>query len=156
MGELEIGDPEDKYSYYRNWFTFDLTRLSGRVIDARLEVTCWQGIGPDDKEDLGLFDVSTDAAPLNGRPIRSARIYEDLGSGTSYGMYRISTNLDWETVVVLPLNGQAVEDINRAAGGFFSIGGALLSIEPGGADEALFGSSGGDGIQRLVVTLAES
>jgi hypothetical protein len=57
------------------------------------------------------------------------------------------------------LNAAAIEDIQTASGGFFSIGGALQSIVAGGSNEGLFSSSSSSGeprIHRLILNTAPS
>lgn len=54
----------------------------------------------------------------------------------------------------LPLNAAGVADINRAAGGFFSIGGRLMDTRRG--ERYLFGFSGRSGVQALVVRLGSA
>ena len=136
----------------RNFFTFDLSSLSGRVISATLEVRRYGGRGQA-TETLGLFGVSTDPATLNHNVGRDSAIFDDLGSGTSYGTFTVSTSGSSSGTVSYPLNSDGVAAVEAAAGGFFSIGGALLSIS-GVGSQYLHGSSSGTGIQRLVVEVS--
>jgi dipeptidyl aminopeptidase/acylaminoacyl peptidase len=142
------GSEPDQRGEYRNFFTFDLSSLTGRVISARLELTRFGYGSADPSETLGLFDVSTGARTLNRNNGASAAIFEDLGTGTSYGTFEVSGSAEPSDVLSLPLNAAALADINAAAGGFFSMGGRLLSAE---AHQSLFGDSNEGGVQRLVV-----
>jgi len=145
----------------RNFFTFDLSPLSSEwVVSARLEVQAYFGAG-DPTETLGLFDVSTNAWRLNQNDGTSGAIFQDLGSGKSYGSFEVSTTAPPDGLLRFPLSWEAVADINAARGGFFSIGGALTSLtstrgvtSTGGLPrEMLLTSSFGIGTQRLVVCL---
>ena len=129
----------------RNFFTFDLSSLTGAVVSATLELR--RSFNQSSSPTLGLFDVSTDPATLNNNTGTSAGIFDDLGSGKSYGAFRVPDGAA-DDVLRFPLNAAAIADIQARAGGFFSIGGAILG---GGF---LFGGGGGSegsGIQRLVV-----
>ena len=146
-------------STYRDFFTFDLSRLRGVPIAARLEVTRFISESESPTETLGLFDVSTAAATLNRTGnVQSKAIFDDLGSGTSYGQFQMPTAGDPQQVLSFPLNGAAVSRIGAARGGFFSIGGSLLSLAPGDHADSYFASSSLDldptSVQRLVVEVA--
>ncbi len=138
---------------FRNFFTFDLSSLALTVTSATLELTRFEYASTEEIETLGLFDVSTDAVALNNNVGTSASIYNDLGSGVSYGEFEILSDGLSTEILSFELNTAAIGDINAAMGGWFSIGGALLS--PGspmpGGTEVLFGGSDGSGEQRLVL-----
>src|SRR5437764_4299684 len=136
----------------RSFFTFDLSSLSQTALSATLEVVRYRYSSPDPSETLGLFDVTTDAATLNNNTGTSATIFADLGSGTSYGTFVIPAYSSSSTeTLTFPLNAAAIANIN-ASTGFFSIGGALLSLNPSdGSYEFVFDTASGFGIQRLIV-----
>lgn len=92
--------------------------------------------------------MSTEAQRLNRNNEVNAAVFEDLGTGTSYGTFEVSGSGEPSDILSLPLNEAALADINAAAGGFFSIGGRLLGAE---VQQFLFGDSGEGGVQRLVV-----
>jgi hypothetical protein len=79
---------------FRSFFTFDLSALNGTVTSAVLDL-CKGDYGefgkpaPDGSEVLGLYSVETDAASLNLGSGINMSIFEDLGSGTSYGEFEI-------------------------------------------------------------------
>jgi hypothetical protein len=137
---------------HRNFFTFDLSELEGTVVSATLVVRKFSGKG-EPTETLRLFDVVTDAAALNDNRAIVPRIYKDLGRGHRYGTFDLSTadETSRADVFELPLLELALSDIQSAAGGFFSIGGRLLTSEDGGF---LFGGSSGHGKQLLIVQTA--
>jgi hypothetical protein len=137
----------------RNFFTFDLSSLTGTVVSARLEVVRYVYGSPDDSETLGLFDVATDAATLNNADGNSATIFNDLGTGVSYGTFVVDRYTPSSTeTLIFSLNAAAIADIN-AASGFFSIGGSLQSIV--GPNEGIAGGSESTGIQRLIVETSD-
>jgi len=132
----------------RSFFTFDLSSLTGPVISATLELQNYS----TNTGTLGLFDVHTDTETLNNTGGTNNGIFTDLGTGASYGTFPVSGSLPTTHILSFQLNQQAIDDINAAAGGFFSIGGRSMEFQavPNFA-ETIFGSSGGDGPQRLIV-----
>lgn len=156
--ETRANDSMDNYivgrccgELHRNFFTFDLSSLEERVLAATLKLRRYWDRG-DPRETLGLFDVVTPAQQLNENADPDPVIYEDLGTGKSYGIFKVSTEGTYkDQVFSFPLNSAAVTDINAARGRFFSIGGDLLSVS-GEHRQSLFASSDGAGPQRLVVT----
>src|SRR5262249_12747331 len=145
VGRLSSGD------VLRDFFTFNLASLTEQATGATLLLTRNLGSG-NATQTLNLFDVSTPAATLNANTGTSATIFADLGSGTSYGTFTVTNSGPLTEVLSFTLNAAAVADINAAAGGFFSIGGALDPITGTGA-QVLFGASGGQrGTQQLVLT----
>ena len=114
------------------------------MTSATLELQRYQSLAAT----YSLFDVSTDPVTLNNNTGTSATIFEDLGTGTSYGSFVVAGAGLPTDVLSFALNAAALADIAGAAGGFFSIGG---SVAPG--SNALFGASSGLGIQRLVLTV---
>ena len=129
---------------HNNYFSFDLSSLNLTVLSARLELKKYEYHSSADSETYGLFDVSTDAAILNNMIGPNAQIYNDLGTGLSYGEYVVSAEGSPDDILSFELNSSAVSDINASAGGWFSIGGSLLSIDGstiGSGTEVIFGTS---------------
>jgi len=119
----------------RSFFTFDLSGFSlaagevivGATFSGNTFTTQGDGLRV---ETLGFFDVSTDAATLNNNQGLNASIFNDLGTGTQYGAYDFTgqtDNLDF----AVALNNDFIADATAAQGGFLSIGGSLLTIDPG-------------------------
>ena len=139
----------------RSFFTFDLStlELSGRTItSAALQVQGGNASG-DPIETVHFFDVSTDAATLNDNATASAAIFEDLGTGTSYGSHDLPAGSPYGTpsgLLWLPLDAAAIADITTASGGYFSVGAAILDFS-GQLHEIAFGFTSNEGIQQLVV-----
>ncbi len=139
----------------RSFLTFDLSTLdlTGRTItSAALQIQSGIAIG-DPVETVNLFDVSTDAATLNANDASSAAIFEDLGTGTSYGSHDLQAGAPAGTqagLLWLPLNAAGIADITNATGGYFSIGAAILNFS-GQVQEIAFGYTTNEGVQQLVV-----
>jgi hypothetical protein len=95
-----------------------------------------------------MFDVSTDAATLNRNNGSSPAIFEDLGTGRSYGTLAVNRGLLGD--LSFRLNATAVADIEAARGGYFSLGGRLVSFSRPDP-EFVFGGTGGGPPARLRV-----
>ncbi len=141
----------------RSFFTYDLSSLYLTVIDAKLELRRYDYASSVSSETLGLFDVSTGANTLNYNVGTSIDIFEDLGSGLCYGEYEVFNTGSSEDIISIQLNDFAIDDINNAMGGWFSIGCSLLTIDGttvGSGTESIFGNSHIDGEpQRLVLEI---
>jgi len=140
-------DSVDRSDETRNFFSFDLSSLSGTVTAATLKLQSFYVNAPDGVFDYGLFDVSTDVATLNDNTGADGAIFDDLGTGTTYGAVAITES--GEDIVSVPLNAAGIAAVNSAAGGFFSVGGAPVdetgaSFAQGSSPlEYAFGFSGG-------------
>lgn len=142
VGWVFENNPETE-NIARNYFTFDLTDAceAERVI---LRATRFSQTAPIT---YTLFDVTTPAGPLNAENAYDAAVFEDLGSGTSFGSFNVSPG-DAAQVLSFPLNAAGVAAYNSARGGFYSIGGSAPDAEPG---DYLFGFSGtSQGSQHLI------
>lgn len=139
-------------SDHRNFFTFFVpSSLSGSQIAS---ATLLQGRGvssPDNEteETIGLFDVTTNPTTLNHNEGLNLSIWNDLGSGASYGQFIVPGSGPNTTVLELPLNSTGRSELTAHIGSYFSIGGSLLSNN---LDDFLFGGNvGGTAALRLVV-----
>ena len=115
----------------RSFYTFDLSGLTGYVTNAVLSL---RHSDQANTVNLSLWDVSTPADIVNRNGGLNLNIFNDLGSGKSYGSFVVPTG-GFNRYFDLALNDQALQDIN-AAKGFFTIG---ASVDPG---QAIFGNSG--------------
>lgn len=136
----------------RSWFAFDLSSVAGTITGITFEVTRY---GQSGNLTLGIFDVTTPASqlPLNRGAGVFPAIFNDLGSGTSYGTFSVSNGSSTD-VLSLALNPAAIVDAN-AASGYFAIGAAIVGsssgfIFAGSNDEP--GNGGSGYTQRLVIT----
>jgi len=140
-------------AFERDFFSFDLTSLDlqGKAIVSAtlgLSTATIQGDGQ-----FSLFDVDTNALTLNHPSNTNSGIYNDLGSGTSYGSFLVVTG-DSNTVKSFSLSSSAFADIVSHAGksgtdGYFSIGGtySLPNLRA-------FTGSGDTGTQSLTIVTA--
>jgi hypothetical protein len=131
---------------FRNFFSFDLSSACA-ASGVTLYLTRSVQTGPLTYD---LFDVSTPAARLNANDGASVAIFDDLGTGTSFGSFPVAGGGE-DDVLSFPLNTAGVAAFNAARGGFFSIGGSTPNVA-GLGDHYLYGVSGGSGTQQLVVT----
>ena len=135
-------------------------------MSARLELVSYSYLSSASSETYGLFDVHTDAVTLNYNEGTNPTIFADLGSGVSYGTFLVERPPPWiptptiansstdSNVLTFQLNADAIANINATAGGFFSIGGTLLTLDGTTnyfGDEGLFGFSYGTGPQLLIL-----
>lgn len=122
-----------------SYFTFDLNAasLAGMQINsATLRVSLGNSPGLEPTETLELFDVSTDAVTLNGTGETNntikTNIFNDLGSGTSYGTTDFNTGGAANSLIDFNLNADGLNAIALAAGAggspnYFSIGAVLTT-----------------------------
>ncbi|UKP00954.1 colicin E3/pyocin S6 family cytotoxin [Nostoc sp. UHCC 0870] len=159
IGDYAVGEGFRTFSnlpvgpLFRSAVSFDLSSLSSQVTSAKLQLQKNRTSG-DPIETLGLFEVTTDANTLYTSSYVSPAIYEDLGTGRSYGTFDVATGGNTSEILEFELNEAAIAAINAASGDFFSIGLALLSANPNNTTQAaeyLFAFSGNAGIQRLVL-----
>ncbi|RIL07235.1 MAG: hypothetical protein DCC71_03850 [Proteobacteria bacterium] len=157
---------------FRNFFVFDLSTLdlTGLVVaSARLEVQRYNASTLIEGYvfEYGLFDVGTDAATLmadHPGPLPNADgvdVYEDLGSGASYGSLAVDPLAgDADDLLQFDLSAAALADLGAAAGGFFAIGGAITNLQfnagtihagSGGIGDGMQPPVRDPGIQRLVI-----
>jgi hypothetical protein len=135
----------------RDFFTFDLSSAC-QATAVSLQLSRLGGFASErfaDSIPLDLFDVNTPAATLNNNSGANLEIWNDLGSGVSFGHFDITPGQPSD-VITLPLNSAGVAAFNAARGGFFSIGGT--GPTPGFPDSyTLFDGDAHEGIQQLLV-----
>lgn len=119
---------------HRNFFSFWIPPDLGTVAGATLSYTIGSG-SPENEafEEIGLYDVGVDAVMLNDNSGANAAIYADLGSGLNYGTFIVPGEGDSSSPTEFQLNSSAINAINSHIagspdGGYFSIGGSLLTI----------------------------
>jgi hypothetical protein len=146
---------------HRDFFTFYLPAsefVGQTIMSATFRVTegGWNQVDVSNSKTIEFFDVSTDAATLNKNDGTNDAIFDDLGTGVSYGLFDVSTvPASALSVLEFALNEAALSDMNHAIGGYFSIGGS----RPGAidrVDDFGFSSTGSidqpGGLQELVLT----
>jgi hypothetical protein len=141
----------------RNFFVFDLSGQTLPIVSASLNLTDVPGGYHSSlaSDTYGLFDVSTPVAALAASGTGQTGIFNDLGSGVSYGSQTITMANDG-TVISTPLNAAGIAAFNSSRGGLFAVGGALTSIS-GSSTQVLFGSSGNPtDTMQLLITPADA
>ena len=146
---------------FHDYFTFDLSalNLAGRTItSATLNVPSYFGTSASGQTSFRytVFDVSTSPTALNAtQPSGNLGIYNDLGSGNSYGAFTVPVNASG--VLNFALSGAALNDIRNSAGGDFSTGGVLSLTSgaalPANSTEFLFSGSDTQNQGRPTLTL---
>lgn len=150
-----VGDLLETSPVHRNFFVFDLNSVGQQIIGAELQLYNprygYAGFHSVDRFEIySLFDVSTDLTILrNGSGGVAA--FNDLGTGTFYGSYRVSSEDNGETLLI-PLNLAAINDLNSTSGSI-ALGGAITSLNSVNDTEVLFGGSGNAPSSRLKLTL---
>ena len=126
-------------SSLRSFYTFNLASVTDAVVALELQITRGISVGnKESTEEVRFFDVTTSAPVLNKNTGLNSSNFEDLGSGDSYGSFQIpGTGPNFEQFT-FTLNEPAVANINAARGGFFSIGGILISDN---GDDVVFGGA---------------
>jgi hypothetical protein len=140
---------------FRNWFAFDLAGV-GNVTGATLRLYTSNYSSPDATETYTLFDVGTPVATLRGGGAGLVGIFNDLGTGATYGSRNYSA-ADDGLVRDITLNAAAIAAINAALGGEFALAGALTSLSGLEQLEFVFGdSTGGVGeLRQLILQVPE-
>jgi hypothetical protein len=137
-----------------DYFTFDISGFGNHCAlgtSATLTIPPGgNGSGPAFLS-YGLFDVSTDPLVLNTPGGPNTAIYNDLGSGKSYGTFLLPTGAFLGATLNLSAVVRAAINQAHANGQqFFSIGGSLIN-PPGGS--YLFGFTGWQNPPDTPVTL---
>jgi len=123
---------------HRNFFSFDVSSAC-QAAAVTLQLRRFNQTGP---MTYSLSDVSTPAEVLNQNEGSSQAIFEDLGSGTTFGSFPVDPGTRTD-ILSFPLNSAGVAAFNAVRGGYFSLGGRS-SGEGDPGDSFLFGSSNPD------------
>jgi hypothetical protein len=140
----------------RDYFVFNLAGVTQTILGAQLNLFNPAGgySSPDPTETYTAFDVSTAIPALEASGPGQIAIFNDLGSGTSYGAQTVSAASNGQTVSVA-LNAAAVSALNAGRGGQVAVGGAVTTIS-GPADQFIFAfTNTGTEAKQLVLTFAE-
>ena len=111
---------------YRNFFVFDLAQVNGHVAAARLELTN-QPYSATGHVPFTLFDVLTPASDLVQYQAAAKAIFEDLGSGQTYGHIEDAAD---GPVVAIELNSNFLYALNTRQSALFALGGRLDDSAP--------------------------
>jgi hypothetical protein len=137
---------------YNSFYVFSLAGITQPIAAAQIEIYNPAGgySSANSSETLGFFDVSTPIATLEAGGSGETAIYNDLGTGVSYGTNTVSAADDSLTVST-GLNSAAISALNAAEGTQFAIGGSLPLVT-GTVNRFIFGNSGGN-TPQLALTL---
>lgn len=134
------------YPTVRGFAEFDLSGVSGCIRAGAFLLQPDQNFGGDPIESYSLWQVTTDAATLNGdwTTTLNPPVYADLGDGVNYGAFSVDTSAIGVPVTV-PLTVGALDDISAKLGGSFVLGLRPDSLtKPPTADEWVRFGFGGD------------
>ncbi|WP_160827580.1 PEP-CTERM sorting domain-containing protein [Nitrosomonas sp. JL21] len=106
---------------HNNFFTFDLSAVSGNVISASLTLYSYDVIGSS--IEYQLFDITSPLTDVRTSGT-NVSVYNDLMSGLSYGTFMYNPS-DSDQTRTLVLNSNGISDLNDAIGGGFGIGGTI-------------------------------
>jgi hypothetical protein len=96
-------------SLWNNFFVFDLSQIQGTVVSAALGVT--NGTLYNGPLTYNLWDVTTPVGLLYDGLSPNAAIYNDLGSGISYGSFAL-TDTNFSDIDNFALDAAAIAEIN--------------------------------------------
>jgi hypothetical protein len=137
----------------RSFFSFyvDPATLAGRTPEtATLLIQRYGTFTDDPLETVGFFDVGTPADELANNVMTDVAIWNDLGSGTSYGTFDVLAGGSPSDVLSFALNDAALSAIAAAGGGYFSVGAAVLT-----GDGIVFAGGEPAGVQALELRFLE-
>jgi len=111
---------------HNNYFTFDLTSISGTITSASLNLFTYRVAGSSVVYEL--FDVTSPLSEVRASGTNAA-VYNDLMTGVSYGsfVYNTSDNNQFRSIL---LNTDGILALNSAIGGEFGIGGTITGGIP--------------------------
>ena len=109
---------------YHSFIAFHIPDFAGTITSASLVGNAFVS-SYNAAETLAFFSVTSSVTSVLDGGLGHVAIYDDLGSGGSYGSCTLASGY-WITAV--PLNENAVADIQGARGNDFVIGGALLNV----------------------------
>ena len=119
--------------YTNSFFIFQLPEITSTVVSAELQLELESLQNPDPTHTFRIYDVSTFANEFSIDydigSIAGIEIYNDLGSGNTYGTTTVSGS-NVGTILSIFLNNEALEDLNKNNDGFFAVGLSLLSLSP--------------------------
>ena len=118
------------FEEWHNFFAFDLSGISGNVTSAvfRLHILDTDnGAHTSTNGIFSLYDVNTSLSALLADSSSDIQIFNDLGSGNSYGSKALST-LDAYTFRDIVFNSEGLAAINNTLGGTFAFGGNVDNL----------------------------
>jgi hypothetical protein len=117
-----ISDDVPNRGEFNNFFTFDLSGISGTITTASLNLYTYEAAGSS--INYQLFDITSPLSDVHAAGT-NASVYNDLMTGISYGsfIYNSSDSNQFHSIL---LNSDGILALNSAIGGEFGIGGAIM------------------------------
>jgi hypothetical protein len=138
--------------YCNDYFSFSLAGYANpcTVESAVLNIPAFSGSDTGTKT-LGLFDVSTDPLTLAAKHNNpNSTIYNDLGTGTTYGSYSVDTGFTGTFHLALnPTGLAALQQAKVTHQSYFSLGGSITDQLAG--DFLFSGSTAGNVTLTLTI-----
>lgn len=131
---------------HRGFWVFDLSAVTDPITSAVLNLFNPDYNSVDASEILAIVDISTPIAQLTAGGTGLTAIFDDLGTGTTYGT-AAATSADDNQTIGITLNSFAIQDLNNASG-LFGFGGYLTTLQPS-LVQFLFGGSSGTSLRQL-------
>lgn len=152
---------------HRSYFSFDIGGVQSTVTDITFRLFSDFYFSGDSGETVTVYDVETPTSVLTSRPEQAiaTSIFEDLGTGSTYGVTTVATRKPGWTpldgTLEIPLAPTAVEHFTQAqmCKNSFSLGLALTSLggtEVFNAEGVRFSDTLLDPAAQLVITLEDS
>ena len=139
---------------HRAYMVFDLTALSRPIESGVLRLEYDSIVGPDAAEVFSVYDVTSNLDDLMLTQTNRADIYADLGTGVYYGVSAAFAS-GAGTILEIPLEPDAITDINNAAGQRFAVGVFVETVRlPVGSEGVRFALNGEPRVHQLVLTEA--
>jgi hypothetical protein len=133
VGNCSLGSCGGDASY-NDFFTFDLSGVSGPITSATLSLgNPSVGYSGASTATFTTYDVSTPIDSVTASQSGAVSIYNDLGSGTSYGAVGVGP-FDNNGQVDIVFNSAGLTALSAAEGGEFAVGGSL-GVFSGGVPE---------------------
>jgi hypothetical protein len=151
----EVGQSPTSSNLYNDYFIFNLSGTYPTILGASLNLSADNYSSPLSSDTYGLFDVSTPLASLVATGVGQTNIYNDLGSGVSYGTKTVTASSNGQ-LLSIPLNAAAVAALNNKRGSQFALGGALTTATGSGAQYLFAGSGTATDTLQLSLTLLDT
>jgi hypothetical protein len=139
---------------FRNFFAFDLTGITGSIVNPYITIFEPTGGFVSNVTPLtfGLFDVTTSSTTVLAGGSGLTAIYTDLGSGASYGSTSVSAAND-NSFLTITLNSAFISDFIAREGSTLLIGGAITTALPQTNNERIFNGTPETGLTSGSVVL---
>jgi autotransporter-associated beta strand protein len=108
---------------YHDFFVFNLPIISGPLANAQLLVSNYTIVSTTNSNPYQLYDVSTPITTLTNSNAGAVGIFNDLGSGVTYGGRDIFVN-EANLQAGIPLDSQFISAVYANSGGQLALGGA--------------------------------